>query len=575
MKRMIILFCLLQVTLFAGLNIRQEIVRPENYFKTHPDHEIPKDMVIQHFNVNLTPSITGADYSYSYKLLKATAGSKLTNVSNTGKFGKSPMNTFKAGAFGKNTIGVMVKDASGKVVGKTKVDIFVHFSRVKVAGGDHTKLDPSKGSKKWIAGVFEDDKLVYNGLRFFPSTHKERLDQRYNGGKYGMYEVTEPRVFRNPKTGNLIASYHAKVKGRNDAPPGQTIIVLRSADNGNTWTHDQIIMQDINGFIGYTAFAYVDGEVQCYFTGGHFGHQKARVWNGIYRIVTKDDGKIWSKPELLLDATMLCNKPGFAKWTKSQNIDTSKFTGTELEELQKRYLKEGPIGRNQSLICNALHIPNMTWKGKKGDAILLPFYIKPTKFLISLDGGKSWDMFYDAADYPDLINEMDEISWDLLENRTIYVLSRRKSKSGYKNEFYFDLKGNPTFKGQTQKNHIARRCHHGSTVIPEGKYKNHVMVANHYKVDREDATLALAEDKTATKFPKPRYLTFGAGWGYCDILWNPDTKGFFIIGESEPFDKDEKVIRINKAPTRNERFSIQGFQLSLEFYKTLVEVPKL
>ncbi len=281
--------------------------------------------------------------------------------------------------------------------------------------------------------------------------------------------------------------------------------------------------------------------------GGHFSHPQFDTFKGIYRSISKDGGKTWSPYKPMPQMTKLLSG------------------------------KPNTIGKYHAPICNALKVPNMTWKGKKGTALLIGFYIHPVKFLISMDGGRTWDMFYDAADYKDLGSAINEMSWDLLDNRTIYVVSRRQSKSGYKNELFFNLDGSkPEYVGQDNKNHLARRCHHGSFKIPEGKYKGRVALVSHYKSDREDATIAISTDPTCRKFDKPRYLTFDAGWGYCDITYNETNKSLVVVGESEPFDPvTEKVIPIDHGPDRNERFTTQCFQFSLDFYESLVEVPKL
>mgnify|MGYP000716466216 CR=1 FL=1 len=540
------LFCLVSLGLSAAeIQIKQTIIRPEHYFKTHPEHVIPEGMVIQKFKVKLSVKVKAATgpFTYKFRFRRKKGDAKLLNEKNTNIYGKGNSNTFLADIFGENIIEIRVRK-NGKTIAMKREKIVVHFSRTKVGGGDHSKLDPQFGKKHYIKGKVENGKLVYTGLRFFPSI-REGIDKRYDGGKYGFYEVTEPRIFRNPKTNTLFASYHAKVKGKNDAPPGQTVIVTRSVDNGTTWTHDQVIDHDVNAVVGYTAFAYYKGKIQIYYAGGHFSHKKATARQGVYRIISQDDGKSWSKPEAMDEMTELVNG------------------------------KANSIGKIQSPICNTLQIPDMTWKGKKGDAILVGFYIHPVKFLISMDGGKKWDVFFDAAKHKGLESSMNEISWTLLDNRTIYVVSRRQSKKGYKNELLFDLKGNVTYLGQDRKNHLARRCHHGAVKITSGSDKGRVVLVNHYKVDREDATIALSETPKALKF-ETRYLTYGAAWGYCDVLWNPKTKGLVIIGESEPFDEvTEKVFRITKAPTRNERFSIQSFQMSLDFYRSLVKVPKI
>ncbi len=273
MKKLIVLFSLLSISLCAGLTVKQEIIQGDNYFRTHPDHKIPEKMVIQNFQVKLTPSIRQKGNLYCYKLLKSTPGSKLQNPKNSNKFGASPINTFKAGAYGLNVVGVYVKNSFGKVIGKTTVKIFVHFSRSQLAGGDVTKLDSKYAdSKKYITGVFDEvGKPIYNGLRYFPQSRKN-LDMKYEGSKLGFYETKEPRIFKVEKSKILIATYHAQVKGRNDAPPGLTIVVSRSLDGGTTWQDEQVIDHDVNGVIGYTALAQVGRDIHLYVAGGVSGN---------------------------------------------------------------------------------------------------------------------------------------------------------------------------------------------------------------------------------------------------------------------------------------------------------------
>ena len=227
------------------------------------------------------------------------------------------------------------------------------------------------------------------------------------------------------------------------------------------------------------------------------------------------------------------------------------------------------IAPDQSPSTNALFIPNMKWKGKTGDAYIVPFYIDPVKFLITLDGGNTWDVFYDVNKYPQYKGELNEISWTLLDNRTIYVVSRRQSKKGYKNEMIFDLEGNPTFWGQTGQNHKARRCHQGAVKIASGNYKGRIAVASNFSGDREEATISVSNTNKAEKFTT-KYLTSKSAWGYCHIDWNSQENGFVLVGESEPFDQNEQVVSMDGGPDRNERFSIECFAFSPEFYETLI-----
>ncbi|NQU52773.1 MAG: exo-alpha-sialidase [Bacteroidetes bacterium] len=522
------------------INLSKKVIKPDVYFKTHPNHIIPKNMVIQKFKVELEANLNigNKDFSFQYELIEKQGDAKLLNEENLNKFSSSNKNTFLADWYGPNVIKVSAKNDKGEIVATALDTIFVHFSHTQLAGGDVTKLDNSYSGKEYIAGKIVDDKLIYPGMRFLPSDISKG-DTCYEGTKHGTYETKEPRVLAL-KDGTLIASYHFQVKGKNDAPPGLAVVLTRSLNGGKTWIDDQILMQDVNGVVAYTSMVEWKDEVQCYFSGGHRTHQHADAYKGVYRTTSKDKGKTWSPPELMKEMTELV----------THGPDT--------------------ISPSQSPSTNALFIADMEWKGQKGDAILVPFYVDPVHFLISLDGGESWDVFYDVEDYPEYMGELNEISWALLDNKTIYVVSRRQSRIGYKNEMIFDLEGNPSFLAQTRKNHKARRCHQGAVKITSGKYKGRVAVASNFSGDREEATIAISKTPKAEKF-KTKFLTTNAAWGYCHIDWNSKRNGFVLIGESEPFDENEQVVSMDGGPDRNERFSIECFTFSPQFYETLVD----
>jgi len=522
------------------LTVSKKVVQPNVFFKTHPKHVIPANMVIQKFEVELEANLTtgNKDISFQYELVEKQGEAKLLNTENLNKFSSSNQNTFLADWYGQNIVKVTAKNNADKIVAIKLDTIFVHFSHTQLAGGDISKLDKTYKGKEYITGKIEDGKLVYPGMRFLP-TDISKGDTLYEGTKYGAYETKEPRLLAL-KDGTLIASYHFQVKGKNDAPPGLTVVLTRSVDGGKTWIDDQILMQDVNGVVAYTSMVEWKDEVQCYFSGGHRTHQHANAYQGVYRTTSKDKGKTWSPPELMKEMTELV----------THGSDT--------------------ISPSQSPSTNALFIVDMEWKGQKGDAILVPFYVDPVHFLISLDGGESWDVFYDVEDYPEYMGELNEISWALLDNKTIYVVSRRQSRIGYKNEMIFDLEGNPSFLAQTRKNHKARRCHQGAVKITSGKYKGRVAVASNFSGDREEATIAISKTPKAEKF-KTKFLTTNAAWGYCHIDWNSKRNGFVLIGESEPFDENEQVVPMDGGPDRNERFSIECFTFSPQFYETLVD----
>lgn len=522
------------------LSLSRKVVESEVYFKTHPDHEIPTGMVIQKFKVEMDAQVDAGveGYQYMYELIEKQGESQLLSKENSNQYSSSNHNTFLADWYGPNVIKVSARNGNGEIVATTMDTIFVHFSHTQLAGGDINNLDKKYNNKEYIAGKIVDDKLVYPGMRFLPSDISKG-DQRYEGTRFGAYETKEPRVLAL-KNGVLVASYHFQVKGPNDAPPGLTLVMSRSIDGGKTWIDDQILMQDINGVVAYTSMVEWKGEVHCYFAGGHRTHQHADKYKGVYRTISNDDGKTWSEPQPMDEITKLV----------STRLDT--------------------ISPCQSPSTNALFIPDMKWKDKSGDAYIVPFYVDPVRFLITFDGGKTWDTFYDVNDYPQFMGELNEISWALLDNRTIYIVSRRQSKSGYKNEMLFDLEGNPTFLGQSRKNHKARRCHQSAVKIPEGVYNGRVVVASNFSGDREEATISISKTPMAENFVT-KFLTTNAAWGYCHIDWNPKLKGFILVGESEPFDENEQVVSMDGGPDRNERFSIECFAFSPAFYETLVK----
>jgi len=522
-----------------SITVHKTVQKPKHFFKTHPNHKIPVDMVIQKFKVHLNADVQNSTESltYHFEILQKKGNAHLLKNKNTLGFSKNNTATFIADWYGENIVKVTAKNKEGKIIASTTDTIFVHFSHSQLAGGDINNLDKTYKKKAYITGKIINDSLVYKGMRHLPSDISKG-DIRYEGTKHGAYETKEPRVLAL-KNGHLIAIYHYQVKGSNDAPPGLSMVISRSTDNGKTWTDSQLLMQDINGVVAYASLAAWKDEVHCYFSGGHQSHQSADTYKGVYKIISKDNGKTWSNPQKMDTMTkLLTNK-----------IDT--------------------IAPNQSPSTNALSIPNMTWKGKTANAYIVPFYVSPVKFLITLDGGSTWDLFYDETKYPEFYKELNEISWALLEDRTIYIVSRRQSKKGYKNEMLMDLKGNPTFLGQQRKNHKARRCHQGAVKISSGPYKNRIAVASNYSGDREEATVAISKNATATSFDT-RFLTSNAAWGYCHIEWNNKERGFVLIGESEPFDNNENVVSMDGGPDRNERFSIECFTFSPAFYETLV-----
>ena len=104
-------------------------------------------------------------------------------------------------------------------------------------------------------------------------------------------------------------------------------------------------------------------------------------------------------------------------------------------------------------------------------------------------------------------------------------------------------------------------------------YTNRVVLVSNWSGDREEATIAISSDESARNF-ETRLLSSNTGFGYCDVEYDKTRYGFVVIGESEPYDNEGNVIKILGGPDRNERFSIQCYRFSPEYYQTL-EIVKL
>ena len=536
----------------AGIRLERSIKRPETYFVTHPKHVIPEDMLIQGFEVHyepklIDPRLDAETLTYNYEILQAQGSPKLGIVGSAGKFSSRPDNYFIADKFGENLIKVTVKDKDGRTTSVTD-RVFVHFSHVKIAGGSLENLDWSKKeSDHFIKGTIQGGELTYKGLRYFPA-NTERMDLTHESGKYGFYYTKEPRLFYSPSSGVLLMSYHANVEGSNDAPPGMAVVVARSTDRGNTWKDEQIIAHHHNAVWAYTSFIEYEGVVQMYLGGGHVTHMENDHARGVHRIVSEDHGETWSRPEPMRVITRLLNgKPDI-------------------------------IGHDQHPVCNGLTIENMEWKGKRGTAILVPFNVR-LRILISMDGGESWDVFFDGNEHPDISTL--EINLTPLDNGEIYMASRRQSTEGFKDEYHLNRRGEPSgIHNQTRKNHLARRCHHGATKILDGDLAGHVVLVSHftsspshvagYTDKRKNATVAISLDKHADSF-ETRHLSWGGGWGYCEVVYIPEDRSLFTLGECGPIDPEKNIYA--EIPGRPERLSISGFKFSLDFYKTLVKCP--
>ncbi|GGW36252.1 hypothetical protein GCM10007383_21480 [Arenibacter certesii] len=201
------------------LSLDKKVIKPRNFFKTHPDHKLPDNMVIQKFQVQMEAKAHGSpdNLTYQYELIEGQGEARLLNQSNLGKFSSSNENVFLADWYGPNLIKVTAKNNKGEFVASLLDTVFVHFSHTQMAGGDIKNLDRKYSGKEYITGKIINDTLAYKGMRFSPSDISKG-DSRYEGTRYGAYQTKEPRVLAL-KNGVLVASYHYQVKGANDAPP--------------------------------------------------------------------------------------------------------------------------------------------------------------------------------------------------------------------------------------------------------------------------------------------------------------------------------------------------------------------
>jgi hypothetical protein len=418
-------------------------------------------------------------------------------------------NRFYADQYGRNVI----EGSDGKTH-----EIFCHFSSVKIAGGDARRLVGRK-----LDRIQDFAEL----MRFHPGVGKTDPQGPMAAGPH---TTIEPRLYLDSR-GILYCAYHVKDHTfRSDAATGMGLVVSASWDRGKTWK-DVWYENHRDGVLGYPAFCEVGGTVHLYFNGSHTANKSKRHWQGIQRITTTD-GVVWSKME------------------RMDGLNT--------------LLTGAPDGTALCLTQNALTIPNMTWKGVTGTAILLPHY--HAKITISMDGGKSWNLFFQGDVFwskkPDA-NLMDEISLELTKDREIYVISRLTKGHKLKNEFLIGLDGQLI--ERWQKSHLAPVCNHGTEMLPDGR----VLYSTVNGTYRECAAIGLSSD---LKNFDTRQLFTGGGWGYSDACYSPTDKAFLIVGECEPM-VDGAFLEMPAhfmGGNDNERLSIRLFKLSEHYFRTVL-----
>jgi len=425
-------------------------------------------------------------------------------------------NRFYADHYGINHI----QDSDGKIH-----KIFCHFSHVKIAGGDERRLRGRKLNR------IQDFAHL---MRFQPGVGKTT---QANPMHLGPHTTVEPRLFLDSR-GILYCCYHVKDHTfRSDAATGMGLVVTISKDLGKTW-EDVWYQNHHEGVLGYPAFCEYKGEVHMYFSGSHTANRSKRHWQGVQRIRTKD-GKSWSEMERMDGLNKLL---------------TGKVDGTAL-----------------CITHNALTIPDMEWKGKKGTAILIPHY--NATIVISMDGGSSWDIFYRGDVFTSRkegANLMDELTLELTDDREVYVVSRLPKKHKLKNEFLIGLDGKLI--KRWQKSHLARSCNHGTEKLPDGR----ILFTSYNENHRESATVSLSTDNKLQEFVV-RQLFKRGGWGYSDACYSPQDKAFLVAGECEPI-LDGRFLEMPAhfmGGNDNERLSIRMFKMSEEyFHKALPLAPK-
>jgi hypothetical protein len=510
------------------------LARPDHAFIAHPEHRLPETMAVQGTRVALSADAVRAGLDpqtaqWRFDLIRTEGESAFLWPDNWGKFAASPENALVLDQFGEHVVRVSGTDKKGNAVRKD-YSVICHLSRSVVAGGRTAQIPGTADlmQRSSVNGVVRGGVLVSPGFRFFPTAENQIDDPRPE--PHGYYMVKEPRIFIDSR-GVIHCAYHVNVTGlRTDAPQGMGVVITSSFDNGQTW-EDRAFYRHANGVIGYVSFVEYESTVQMYFTGGHSSQPRARAFLGVYRVVSSDS-RTWSTPQAMDGMTsLLAGKPK-------------------------------TLGRDIYLNQNGLQIEDMAWKGQRGTALLIPFYIG-VRILISMDGGETWELFFDARAAK---AEMDEICLDRLQDGRIYVVSRNRGP--HKLEYFIDLDGQ-VLSRDLRENHLGTSCHHGMDLMPDGRV---LFSSTAQHRGRMGATIAIG-DKRADRFDTRTFFV-GGGWGYSDLTWLGTCNAILMVGECEPIRPNTgRFMGLNPKTyfpgDDKERYSITSFMFSEAYFQTL------
>ena len=529
------------------IGIVRSVKKPKHYFKPHPEHHYPDGMVAQDFEVHYTlPTPDAADAAdFKYEIVSGKGNARFAHNENVGRFSSRADNVFIADAYGRNVLRISKRTGDGSIT-SIDDDVFVHFARQQVAGGNPSALDLSQGKDQpaFVKGIIDGDNLTYAGMRYFPQS-REGLDTSHESGKFGFYVAKEPRIFRTT-SGTLLLAYHAAIKEHNDAAAGMATVVKRSTDGGVTWTNERALAHDGNAVTGWTAMVQHGKTIQLYFATGHRANKTRTAMIGVYRCVSTDEGRTWSPASHQAQLTALLNKG-----------------------------EAHTIGSDYFPTIDGFTVDNLVWKGTRGTALIIPFYVGAT-FVISMDGGETWEVFFNPREHDVVTNECTLVP---LDNGLIYVVSRVQwLKDDFKHEYLLNHQGELVeYFRDVRRNHRRTKCHHGSAKITSGPRQGHVAFLSHGSPQRENGTLAISSDAEARSFDT-RWLTFGGGWGYCDVEWMPEEEAIIAVAECEPFNETTRnhygFAKSYGHTLHNERFSIQQFKFSLAFWDSLISVTE-